>query len=208
MFESLLPANLGSSPLARGARVALLTLGDGEGIIPACAGSTTSTSPTAFSRRDHPRLRGEHCVPVFVCGILWGSSPLARGALGRVWAHRPVLGIIPACAGSTPASPSRPEGFRDHPRLRGEHTAGASSSTARRGSSPLARGAPSVDVLVDEALGIIPACAGSTAHQRARNPRRQDHPRLRGEHTGFRAANSMRVGSSPLARGARKLRIS
>ncbi len=32
------------------------------GIIPACAGSTVPVVPQVTSRRDHPRLRGEHTL--------------------------------------------------------------------------------------------------------------------------------------------------
>ena len=49
----------GSSPRVRGAgqRVALNT--DNHGIIPACAGSSTSNKHTVRVRRDHPRVCGE-----------------------------------------------------------------------------------------------------------------------------------------------------
>ena len=138
----------------------------GKGIIPACAGSTglsstartrlTGSSPHArgarrenggFAQcdRNHPRMRGEHSlasrrgaarvgiIPAcagstihahYGMGGRWGSSPHARGALGSRERHH-------ACS-------------RDHPRMRGEH-----SALVQR---------------VGEQAGIIPACAGSTWH--------------------------------------------
>ena len=74
---------LGSSPHARGAPVYGFGLLRREGIIPACAGSTTARTSGAASTRDHPRMRGEHPRRVLIAGR--------------------VHGIIPACAGSTVA---------------------------------------------------------------------------------------------------------
>ena len=92
---------LGSSPHARGA------LGCDHlhcfqlGIIPACAGSTTSGRSSRSSGRDHPRMRGEHAVTAGRVTACPGSSPHARGAPLYARALLPPSGIIPACAGST-----------------------------------------------------------------------------------------------------------
>ena len=159
------------------------------GIIPACAGSTSSTWPLTQALRgssphargapvlpasegervrDHPRMRGEH---------------RARRALPAGW-HR----IIPACAGSTyrdtdlitlvaGSSPHargarrrrRPRARRcwDHPRMRGEHLFHGFTMLY------LAR--------------IIPACAGSTVKALL--------------------AVTREPGSSPHARGALECRL-
>ena len=155
------------------------------GIIPACAGSTScrhspnrrtgGSSPHARgarsassraqrSRWDHPRMRGEHPVHV--------------GIIARV------LGIIPACAGSTKevssemklVSGSSPHArgapilrtlsaarIGDHPRMRGEHRHVPLGKLAGLGIIPACAGSTVVLghgwVDVD---GIIPACAGST----------------------------------------------
>ena len=243
-----LSRRLGSSPHARGARSTTRPSASpardhprmrgehevqgrvpvqGQGIIPACAGSTnlissssmyvTGSSPHArgarcrtslrrSNRRDHPRMRGEHRSQPLRGRNKRGSSPHARGApAGR------------ARAGSR---------TRDHPRMRGEH--------APRGRGPR-RG-----------QGIIPACAGSTSdetslrfcvmgsspHARGAllscwsiSPRPRDHPRMRGEHLvdlreryrlpGIIPAcagstpsvleiKTASAGSSPHARGARR----
>ena len=95
----------GSSPHTRGAP----PRGHGgrlqAGIIPAYAGSTRTRTRSTSKRRDHPRIRGEHCEPALAACDAMGSSPHTRGAL--VGGQRIVkfVGIIPAYAGST--HPSR-----------------------------------------------------------------------------------------------------
>ena len=94
-------SEMGSSPLARGARVALALGVLFDRIIPACAGSTPRGCGGRRSRRDHPRLRGEHDIGFSREATCRGSSPLARGALVPAASVDGLLGIIPACAGST-----------------------------------------------------------------------------------------------------------
>ena len=50
----------GSPPRARGARLPLRQRHFGDRITPACAGSTRGLRLRPTSRRDHPRVRGEH----------------------------------------------------------------------------------------------------------------------------------------------------
>ena len=95
-----------------------------------------------LSRRDHPRVRGEHIATHLPVTDETGSSPRARGARGATAQDPPGAGIIPACAGSTDAEVLISAVEEDHPRVRGEH--GASSDQL---SNP---------------RWIIPACAGST----------------------------------------------
>ena len=172
---------------------------------------------------DHPRSRGEHVLPVMVSVSLYGSSPLARGALVRELLSGLAAGIIPARAGSTTAcrtsrtSPrdhprSRGEhpywvGQRgprrgDHPRSRGEHTLAPETRRPATGSSPLARGAPPALVRLGACQRIIPARAGSRTRARSAAAGSWDHPRSRGEHVGGSLALAAFLGSSPLARGA------
>ncbi len=91
----------GSSPLARGARDLGDQVGNGDGIIPARAGSTRRRTSPSCGRRDHPRSRGEHQNTFSAVPGAAGSSPLARGAQAQ--GHRRASGerIIPARAGST-----------------------------------------------------------------------------------------------------------
>ena len=73
--------DVGSSPHARGARLDLIDLGLGSGIIPACAGSTQRRTRCRTASWDHPRMRGEHYRPGYTGIVEMGSSPHARGAL-------------------------------------------------------------------------------------------------------------------------------
>ena len=113
---------LGSSPRARGAldraRVAARLLR----IIPAGAGSTPNTHPSTTARKDHPRGRGEHAGGQDLLIGESGSSPRARGALAEHMRVPHNVRIIPAGAGSTPASSTCAASTRDQPRGRGEHT--------------------------------------------------------------------------------------
>ena len=74
----------GSSPRMRGtlnfdAECELVS-----GIIPAYAGNTAGNSRRGCSRRDHPRVCGEHVLPGCVRSLTVGSSPRMRGTpLGR-----------------------------------------------------------------------------------------------------------------------------
>ncbi|SLJ41470.1 Domain of uncharacterised function (DUF2825) [Mycobacteroides abscessus subsp. abscessus] len=72
----------------------------GGGFIPACAGSSLRCRPPAPSAPVHPRLRGEQPFVVDGVGQASGSSPLARGAVGRRQPAKDLLRFIPACAGS------------------------------------------------------------------------------------------------------------
>ena len=48
---------------------------------------------------------------------------------------------------------------------------------------------------------ITPAYAGNTSKNLLANPDLQDHPRLRGEHDGFKIFYALNVGSPPPTRG-------
>ena len=195
----------GSPPPARGAPYCVCRGGGADGITPACAGSTCcgiwrrprriritpacagSTSGPAPRRHwgtDHPRLRGEHIVPLGQILSHLGSPPPARGAPRRDRGRQAASRITPACAGSTREIRFSPKDVRDHPRLRGEHG-----------------GQKTLDTDIN---GITPACAGSTRTWRCSPRRGRDHPRLRGEHAAGAAAVCCVAGSPPPARGARE----
>ena len=153
----------GSSPHARGALGVIVRCAGCEGIIPACAGSTTHRRCDQTRRGDHPRMRGEHSYAGAEGRHLWGSSPHARGAHLDDQGVLDVQRIIPACAGSTTRRRGTTCHRRDHPRMRGEHPTDNSTALTATGSSPHARG----------------ALRGGTFHPRLH----RDHPRMRGEHS-------------------------
>ena len=173
---------MGSSPHTRGAPRPLAPSLLGSRIIPAYAGSTGAGSVGVDSRRDHPRIRGEHRPRGFRSAPGSGSSPHTRGArddfLGDALASR----IIPAYAGSTEPPRGADVGAADHPRIRGEHLLWSTSSTGPGGSSPHTRGAPTDSEPDRRRQRIIPAYAGSTTRRRACRCSKWDHPRIRGEH--------------------------
>ena len=153
----------GSSPHVRGARQACDDALQESGIIPACAGSTSWETLRRSSIRDHPRMCGEHADGNKTIQGAKGSSPHVRGALARRFASGSATGIIPACAGSTPMSPTGRGAMWDHPRMCGEHSRPMKSRSNCGGSSPHVRGARQSRSLINLSLGIIPACAGSTS---------------------------------------------
>ena len=70
----------GSSPHARGAGHPFPPRREHQGIIPACAGSSISSSSIVRASPDHPRMRGEQTTAMRADIISQGSSPHARGA--------------------------------------------------------------------------------------------------------------------------------
>ena len=86
--------------------------------------------------------------------------------------------------------------------MRGEHSIPAAAKTSAMGSSPHARGALEVVVGAHDAVGIIPACAGSTNGKSTFIRFVRDHPRMRGEHGPIIVPVTPSAGSSPHARGA------
>ena len=152
----------GSSPHTRGALHLMGLDGENYGIIPAYAGSTSGHVAFAEEGTDHPRIRGEHPTRGSCRGRRRGPSPHTRGALSPCRTRRAGTRIIPAYAGSTDRGSNRPPRYRDHPRIRGEHSGVMNITRLSGGSSPHTRGAlESVSGHVDVA-GIIPAYAGST----------------------------------------------
>ena len=96
-----LEQSAGSSPLARGLLLQQQLLHRRRRIIPARAGFTPGRSVGSPERKDHPRSRGVYWNKPGVPSGWSGSSPLARGLLGRVGPGRAPVRIIPARAGFT-----------------------------------------------------------------------------------------------------------
>ena len=94
----------------------------------------------------------------------------------------------------------------DHPRSRGVYLSTTHDSVISQGSSPLARGLPGPDHLIEKPLGIIPARAGFTYRTATARLCPSDHPRSRGVYTLWAVTLLRNAGSSPLARGLLRLR--
>ena len=91
----------GSSPHVRGTHGKFTIDITQRGIIPACAGNTSGLMQGPSSRRDHPRMCGEHPLSAYVHVPSLGSSPHVRGTQTCIHSHGGFVGIIPACAGNT-----------------------------------------------------------------------------------------------------------
>ena len=92
----------GSSPLARGPLRFTLNLAQPRGLIPARAGTTYRVRVRRALSWAHPRSRGDHVGVPAAAGVFAGSSPLARGPLGKLDPQHHRSGLIPARAGTTP----------------------------------------------------------------------------------------------------------
>ena len=147
---------------------------------------------------------GEHCCTCALMPAIVGSSPHVRGAPITKATVPMMNGIIPACAGSTFRPRGHVSGYRDHPRMCGEHRTSWPNCEAKAGSSPHVRGARLERDENPSGSGIIPACAGSTGFLRRTRARRRDHPRMCGEHQRFDDGEIYTAGSSPHVRGAQE----
>ena len=192
----------GSSPRMRGAQENLPIPGMERRIIPAYAGSTRVAPCLRRTRKDHPRVCGEHSISTRPAFVRRGSSPRMRGApAARRWIRgRPW--IIPAYAGSTPAEDQLESLEQDHPRVCGEHHVWMKSRISTRGSSPRMRGARGRSKRSQRFGRIIPAYAGSTWRPLILFRKAEDHPRVCGEHLSQRHGDQRIQGSSPRMRGA------
>ena len=196
---------VGSSPHVRGAHHVDADGDTIDGIIPACAGSTETSTILTLPAGDHPRMCGEHLPRFAVKRLAQGSSPHVRGAHRHALRYRHSQGIIPACAGSTPSTQVVPCGRGDHPRMCGEHVVLGVHSAQEKGSSPHVRGAPDRYARSRPTGGIIPACAGSTRYAVRFRTSAGDHPRMCGEHKTVARLVQLGQGSSPHVRGAHQV---
>ena len=193
----------GSSPQARGTLDGDLDHQLASRFIPAGAGNTRATCPSASPRTVHPRRRGEHSFARPQSHRAHGSSPQARGTLHCLHALRRYPRFIPAGAGNTICSTSRTGSRAVHPRRRGEHSCAVSGWLFSFGSSPQARGTHLLSVSGVRECRFIPAGAGNTNRAAAARATCTVHPRRRGEHVTIGFAGYSKDGSSPQARGTR-----
>ena len=164
--HEIISCSRGSSPHTRGAPTRPSRCASAVRIIPAYAGSTTSTASILHWRRDHPRIRGEHAGGDLEPVPDSGSSPHTRGAPRMLSPG----GVFSA----------------DHPRIRGEHQEALVGILGAAGSSPHTRGAHQSTFSCSDRTRIIPAYAGSTPGSAPSTAAWTDHPRIRGEHCPWR----------------------
>ena len=174
-----------------------------QGSSPHTRGARTTTWSWGTTRRDHPRIRGEHHS--------WRAPSL------------PLPGIIPAYAGSTYGSTGVPycamgssphtRGAltgrlfvtyhpRDHPRIRGEHSLKVPCGAAISGIIPAYAGSTSfVAFDANSRRGSSPHTRGARMAETGTPPRPGDHPRIRGEHRGAARYGHLRSWDHPRIRG-------
>ena len=157
---------IGSSPLARGTLAGFGVDDVGVRLIPARAGNTCAELVPEPEPAAHPRSRGEHRASVTSARRFAGSSPLARGTQVAKALRAPARRLIPARAGNTRAIHHWHEGAPAHPRSRGEHYPLPTHILTPGGSSPLARGTPTIAVFLVAICRLIPARAGNTRYPR------------------------------------------
>ena len=109
--------------------------------------------------------------------------------------------IIPAHAGNTLLDFVEKNGYWDHPRTCGEHTASCGCVQPTLGSSPHMRGTLISFFVIIVSLGIIPAHAGNTTAKADASYDHKDHPRTCGEHRLHADEKNPAMGSSPHMRG-------
>ena len=112
----------GSSPRVRGKRGEFRGRWWRVGLIPACAGKTSSGRTTGVTSGAHPRVCGENGLITRFWGGVGGSSPRVRGKPARSASDVFLRGLIPACAGKTKMSILTARRLRAHPRVCGENS--------------------------------------------------------------------------------------
>ncbi len=201
-YRCFIGASPGSPPRARGAAEPAGIRPAGQGITPACAGSSHVCRDFVVIHGDHPRVRGEQRSRTRRRRPREGSPPRARGAEAGPPRGGDQVGITPACAGSRGTFVYACRRRQDHPRVRGEQFAEVAGMSADEGSPPRARGAGREGPRLPYMLRITPACAGSSSPARSRRSWPGDHPRVRGEQAARQRRRRWGRGSPPRARGA------
>ena len=110
----------GSSPLARGTASLRWLRSLFLRFIPAGAGNSVDRQAGIPRRAVHPRWRGEQVSAPTMAMNFGGSSPLARGTVGRGCARRDAGRFIPAGAGNSSSAGLSAVPQPVHPRWRGE----------------------------------------------------------------------------------------
>ena len=126
---------------------------------------------------------GEQLKKSMALHLKWGSSPRVRGTASLSNKIDNIEGIIPACAGNSPALALRLTQERDHPRVCGEQRLKYISLRLNKGSSPRVRGTVFLNQRIQIQARIIPACAGNSCRSISERPCARDHPRVCGEQT-------------------------
>ena len=198
-------ADGGSSPHARGTPMRSMACAIYQRFIPACAGNAEERQSGRKGGPVHPRMRGERSISSYLTIDKYGSSPHARGTREGSYVAVAEMRFIPACAGNASGQPSAILICPVHPRMRGERRKRSRRRKPDTGSSPHARGTPSPTTAVTCRNRFIPACAGNALTRAAFLTNDTVHPRMRGERVRIAQPAGRATGSSPHARGTRRM---
>ena len=108
--------------------------------------------------------------------------------------------ITPACAGKTRWTPAVFARDWDHPRVCGKNVSFEYKGRTHLGSPPRVREKPQIQILIQSARRITPACAGKTGHYSKVHVRGADHPRVCGKNAAEDGGIGYGVGSPPRVR--------
>ena len=136
---------LGSPPRMRGKEVGYSPFVLDLRITPAYAGKRTYEADPERWKQDHPCVCGEKSRPFPTRSSRTGSPPRMRGKVLQNLISQGIVGITPAYAGKSIQSGEGIFSQWDHPRVCGEKTPDASSTTKSIGSPPRLRGKVFVD---------------------------------------------------------------
>ena len=174
-------ALLGSSPRVRGKLPQHPAHVLDSGLIPACAGKTSSWARWSSSDWAYPRVCGENLPIEKLPSVDTGLSPRVRGKLEDFILGQLRGRIIPACAGKTTTTQRSQPRSPAHPRVCGENSANTSRTASASGSSPRVRGKRRSVSTWKACCGLIPAHAGKTQVSCAGSRGLWAHPRACGE---------------------------
>ena len=119
-----LPRQGGSPPHTRGKVESTLAQYRKLGITPAYAGKSYLAFRTAYTNKDHPRIRGEKSGDMPMRSRTSGSPPHTRGKAASPTGYQRYLRITPAYAGKSKLEGRLVASLGDHPRIRGEKADG------------------------------------------------------------------------------------
>ena len=194
---------MGSPPRARGRRRTLRWAARRVRLTPACAGTTGLAGALGNGHGAHPRVRGDDDDTEQPVRPDVGSPPRARGRRGAAGGGAGLVGLTPACAGTTSSSRSSRTRSGAHPRVRGDDDSLKLPHLVASGSPPRARGRHPTPEASAPGARLTPACAGTTSCPGSRPTFRAAHPRVRGDDSLRHTLALQREGSPPRARGRR-----
>ena len=152
----------GSPPRVRGLPARSVISSPDWGITPACAGTTKKVKFVRYMDKDHPRVCGDYYRYAQVRNPRFGSPPRVRGLLRGQLIPLGLVGITPACAGTTSTGIYPRRRSWDHPRVCGDYRNLGSKLGGLTGSPPRVRGLHVFPRVIRGVWGITPACAGTT----------------------------------------------